>query len=105
MTRATKDLGNGVEWIGYDPADNKSWVVETKGDWTYVCWQENEYGQSIEGYVVKTDKGYHTYNLCKTYDKYFADKDEAIEFVKSKHGVKIKFEFKNGRSIYTEVQA
>lgn len=104
MNRATKNLGNGVEWVGFNPADNESWVIETKGDWTYVNWQNNEFTQSIEGYVVRQKDGtYNAHNLVKTYDKYFDSKEEAIEFVKSKHGVEVKSKYENGKFVWYEV--
>ena len=48
---------NGVTYTGFDTEDNGKFIVETKGEWTYINYQENEFTQVIFGYVVKQDDG------------------------------------------------
>lgn len=83
--RSKIDCG-AVTYIGFDPKDNNSWIIEEKGDWTYVCYQTDGFTRAITGYVVEqTDGRYNAFNCMRTYDKFFDSKQEAIEFVQSKH--------------------
>ena len=75
-----------ITYVGFDPSNNGSWVVEDKGDWTYVIYQEHEFCRTISGYVVKQPDGkYRAFNLAETYSEFFDDKHDAIAFVKKKY--------------------
>lgn len=75
-----------VIYRGYDPKDNGSWIIEEKGEWTYVCYQRNEFTKVISGYVVKQTGGeYRAFNCMETYNKLFSDKRDAIRFVQKKY--------------------
>ena len=83
--RATVQQG-AVTYTGFDPSHNDSWVVEEKGDWTYVIYQRDAFTRIISGYVVRQPDGqYRAFNCMETYNKAFDDKENAIEFVKMEH--------------------
>ena len=83
--RATVQHG-AVTYVGFDPSHNGSWVVEEKGDWTYVIYQRDAFTRIISGYVVRQPDGqYRAFNCMETYNKAFDDKENAIEFVKMEH--------------------
>jgi len=84
--RATVHHG-AVTYTGFDPSHNDSWIVEERGGWTYVIYQEDEFARIISGYVVRQPDGrYRAFDCMETYNKVFDDKENAIEFVKMKHG-------------------
>ena len=80
-----------ITYTGFDTDNNGKFVVETKGNWTYVNFQEDEFTQVIFGYVVKQDNGkYKTFQLGNFESnfedrnvKYFDFVEEAVEFIKS----------------------
>lgn len=75
-----------VTYIGFDPKDNNSWIIEEKNDWTYVCYQIGGFTRAISGYVVKqTDGKYRAFNCMETYNELFSDKQDAIKFVQRKY--------------------
>lgn len=83
--RARIDSG-AVAYIGFDPSENNSWVINEKGDWTYVNYQRDEFTQVISGYVVKQPDGrYRAFNCMETYSEFFKDKQNAIRLVQQKY--------------------
>ena len=75
-----------VTYRGFDPKDNGSWVIEEKGEWTYVCYQRDAFTKVISGYVVKQERGeYRAFDCMETYNKLFNDKQDAIRFVQKKY--------------------
>ncbi len=78
-------IKNGqVTYIGFDKKNNNKWLVETRGSWTYVDFQENEFTQVIFGYVVRQENG--TYKAFQSGDrnvKFFNDVNDGIEYIKS----------------------
>ena len=78
-------IQNGVTYTGFDPQDNGKWIIKTKGNWTYVNYQRDEFTQVIAGYVVQENEKYEAYNFGRTYTEYFDDLDSAIEFSKEKY--------------------
>lgn len=80
-----------ITYTGFDTDNNGKFVVETKGNWTYVNFQEDEFTRVIFGYVVKQDNGkYKTFQLGNFESnfkdrnvKYFDFVEEAVEFIKS----------------------
>lgn len=82
---------NGVTYTGFDTEDNGKFIVTTKGDWTYVNYQENEFTQVVFGYVVKQNDGrYKAYQLG-TMETNFKDRNvkyfdlvaDEVEYIKS----------------------
>lgn len=80
-----EELKNGqVTYIGFDKKNNNKWLVETRGSWTYVNFQENEFTQVIFGYVVRQENG--TYKAFQSGDrnmKFFNNVNDGIEYIKS----------------------
>ena len=82
---------NGVTYTGFDTEDNGKFIVETKGEWTYINYQENEFTQVIFGYVVKQDDGkYKAFqlgmfetNFKDRNVKYFDSVTDGVEYIKS----------------------
>ena len=80
-----------ITYTGFDTNNNGKFVVETKGSWTYVNYQEDEFTQAIFGYVVKqNDERYKAFQLG-TFEsnfndrnvKYFDSIDDGVEYIKS----------------------
>lgn len=80
-----------ITYIGFDTDNNGKFIVETRGNWTYVNYQEDEFTQVIFGYVVKQDNGkYRTFQLG-TFESNFKDRnvryfdslDDGVEYIKS----------------------
>lgn len=47
-------IQNGqVTYVGFNPNDNNKWLIETRGSYTYVNYQKDEFTQVIFGYVIK----------------------------------------------------
>ena len=82
---------NGVTYTGFDTEDNGKFIVETKGEWTYINYQENEFTQVIFGYVVKQDDGKYKAFQLGTFEtnfkdrnvKYFDSVTDGVEYIKS----------------------
>lgn len=75
-----------ITYVGFDPSDNNSWIIDEKGDWTYVIYQKDAFTRIISGYVVRQPNGkYRAFNCMETYNKLFDDKQNAIEFVKQEY--------------------
>ena len=82
---------NGVTYVGFNIEDNGKFSVETKGDWTYVNFQENEFTQVIFGYVVKQDDGKYKAFQLGTFETNFKDRNvkyfdsvvDGVEYIKS----------------------
>ena len=82
----SKIRNGAVTYIGFDPSNNNSWIIDEKGDWTYVNYQPDEFTQVISGYVVKQPDGkYRAFNCMETYNELFDNKQKAIEFVQNKY--------------------
>ena len=81
---------NGVTYVGFNIEDNGKFIVETKGDWTYVNFQENEFTQVIFGYVVKQDDGKYKSFQLGTFETNFKDRNvkyfdsvvDGVEYIK-----------------------
>ena len=82
---------NGVTYTGFDTEENGKFIVETKGEWTYINYQENEFTQVIFGYVVKQDdRKYKAFQLG-TFETNFKDRNvkyfdsvvDGVEYIKS----------------------
>ena len=69
--RASYTTPEGVTWTGFDPVDNGKCIINTKGDWTYINYQNDEWGRSIFGYVVGNEHG-------RDHWKYLPREDQAI---------------------------
>ena len=82
---------NGVAYVGFNIEDNGKFIVETKGDWTYVNFQENEFAKIIFGYVVKQDDGKYKAFQLGTFETNFNDRNvkffdsvvDGVEYIKS----------------------
>ena len=82
---------NGVTYTGFDTEDNGKFIVETKGEWTYINYQENEFTQVIFGYVVKQDGGKYKAFQLGTFETNFKDRNvkyfdsvvDGVEYIKS----------------------
>ena len=82
---------NGVTYVGFNIEDNGKFIVETKGDWTYVNFQENEFTQIIFGYVVRQNDGRYKAFQLGTMEtnfndrnvKYFDSVTDGVEYIKS----------------------
>ena len=82
---------NGVTYTGFDTEDNGKFIVETKGEWTYINYQENEFTQVIFGYVVKQDDEKYKAFQLGTFDTNFKDRNvkyfdsvvDGVEYIKS----------------------
>ena len=73
-----------ITYIGFDTENNGKFIVETKGSWTYVNYQEDEFTQVIFGYVVKqNDERYKAFQLGDRNVKYFDSADDGVEYIKS----------------------
>ena len=82
---------NGVTYVGFDIENNGKFIVETKGEWTYVNFQENEFTQIIFGYVVRQNDGRYKAFQLGTMEtnfndrnvKYFDSVVDGVEYIKS----------------------
>ena len=82
---------NGVTYTGFDTEDNGKFIVETKGEWTYINYQENEFTQVIFGYVVKQDDGKYKAFQLGNFETNFKDRNvkyfdsvvDGVEYIKS----------------------
>ena len=73
-----------IEFVGFNTKDNGNFIIETKGDWTYVNYQKDEFTQVIVGYVVKQNDGrYKAFQLDERNVKYFESVSDGIEYIKS----------------------
>lgn len=74
-----------VTYVGFDSSDNNKWIIETRGNYTYVNYQENEFTQVIFGYVIRQDDGKYkaSHGLDEKSEKYFDTVDDGIKYVKS----------------------
>ena len=73
-----------VTYVGFDTENNGKFIVETKGTWTYVNYQEDGFTQVIFGYVVKQDDGrYKAYQFGDRNVKYFNSIDDGVQYIKS----------------------
>lgn len=83
-----------ITYTGFDTDNNGKFVVETKGNWTYVNFQRDEFTQVIFGYVVRQDSGKYKAFQLGTFEtdfkdrnvKYFDSVDDGIEYIKSLKG-------------------
>lgn len=60
---------NGVTYTGFDPDDNGKIIINTKGDWTYIDYQKNEWGQVIFGYIVANTHGFEKWKYLPREDQ------------------------------------
>lgn len=80
-----------ITYVGFDTDNNGKFIVETKGNWTYVNYQEDEFTQVIFGYVVKQDNGKYKAFQLGTFEtnfndrnvKYFDFVEDGVEYIKS----------------------
>ena len=80
-----------ITYIGFDTDNNGKFIVETRGDWTYVNYQEDEFIQVIFGYVVKQDNGKYKAFQLGTFEtnfndrnvKYFDFVEDGVEYIES----------------------
>jgi len=80
---ATKQSGL-VTYTGFDTENNGKFIVDTKGEWTYVNYQKHEFALVICGYVVKQNDGrYKAYQFGDRNVKYFDVIDDGVEYIKS----------------------
>lgn len=83
-----------ITYIGFDTDNNGKFVVHTKGDWTYVNFQEDDFIQVIFGYVVRQDSGKYKAFQLGTFESNFKDRnvryfdllDDGVEYIKSLKG-------------------
>lgn len=71
----TKIQDGLVTYIGFDTNENRKFIVETKGDWTYINYQKDEFTRIICGYVVKQDNGRYRTHRLGTFDTNFKDRN------------------------------
>lgn len=79
-------IQNGqVEYVGFNPSDNDKWIVETRGTYTYVNYQKDEFTQVIFGYVIEQKNGKYKafHGLDDKNAKYFEMVEDGIKYVKS----------------------
>lgn len=79
-------IQNGqVSYVGFNLNDNNKWLIETKGSYTYVNYQKDEFTQVIFGYVIKQSNGKYKafHGLDEKDAKYFDTVDDGIKYVKS----------------------
>ena len=73
-----------VAYVGFNTEDNGKFLVETKGNWTYINYQEDEFTKFIFGYVVKQNDGkYKAFQFGDRNIKYFNSLDDGVEYIKS----------------------
>ena len=73
-----------VSYMGFDTENNGKFIVETKGSWTYVNYQEDGFTQVILGYVVKQNDGrYKAFQFGDRNVKYFDLICDGVEHIKS----------------------
>lgn len=73
-----------ITYTGFDTETNGRFIVETKGDWTYVNFQEDGFTQVIFGYVVKqSNENYKAFQCGDRNVKYFDSLDDGVEYIKS----------------------
>ena len=71
----TKIQDGLVTYIGFHANKNKKFIVETKGNWTYINYQKDEFTRIICGYVVKQDDGRYRTHRLGTFDTNFKDRN------------------------------
>ena len=71
----TKIQDGLVTYIGFHANKNKKFIVETKGNWTYINYQKDEFTRIICGYVVKHDDGRYRTHRLGTFDTNFKDRN------------------------------
>lgn len=79
-------IQNGqVEYVGFNPSDNDKWIVETRGTYTYVNYQKDEFTQVIFGYVIEQKNGKYKafHGLDDKNAKYFETVEDGSKYVKS----------------------
>lgn len=80
----TKIEKGQITYVGFDEKNNDCWLIETRGNWTYVNYQENEFTQLIVGYVVKQKDGtYQCFQFAARNIKCLNTMEEGIEYIKS----------------------
>lgn len=81
----TKIQNGQVEYVGFNPSDNDKWIVETRGTYTYVNYQKDEFTQVIFGYVIEQKNGKYKafHGLDDKNAKYFETVEDGIKYVKS----------------------
>lgn len=74
-----------LTFIGFDPVDNGKWLIETRDNYTYVNYQEDEFTQVIFGYVIRQNDGkYKAFQgLDEETAKYFDSIEDGVAYVKS----------------------
>lgn len=73
-----------VSYVGFDTENNGKFIVETKGDWTYVNYQEDGFTQVIFGYVVKQNDGmYKAFQFGDRNVRYFNCANDGVHYIKS----------------------
>lgn len=74
-----------ITYVGFNPSNNNKWILETRGNYTYVNYQEDEFTQVIFGYVIRQNNGKYKafHGLDEKNAKYFDTVDDGIEYVKS----------------------
>ena len=76
-----------VSYVGFDTENNGKFIIETKGSWTYVNYQEDGFTQVIFGYVVKQNDGrYKAFQFGDRNVKYFDLIDDGVGYIKSVKG-------------------
>lgn len=72
-----------VTYTGFDDVNNGTFIIDTKGDWTYVKYQRDEFTQVIHGYVVRqNDDRYKAFQFGDRNIKYFDNLIEGVEYIK-----------------------
>ena len=80
-----------VSYVGFDTENNGKFIIETKGSWTYVNYQEDGFTQGVFGYVVKQNDGRYKAFQLGTMEtnfndrnvKYFDSVTDGVEYIKS----------------------
>lgn len=108
MIRIVEDVAKytdgQVTYTGFDKNDNGICFIETRGDWTYITYQKNEWSTVIFGYIVANVRGsekwkyipreqremtgYYAFKLSDESDLYkdrkarmFSDWQEAVDYM------------------------
>ncbi|MCR0531730.1 hypothetical protein MKC55_20500 [[Clostridium] innocuum] len=71
----TKIQDGLVTYIGFDTNENRKFIVETKGNWTYINYQKDEFTRIICGYVVRQQDGRYRTHRLGTFDTNFKDRN------------------------------
>lgn len=73
-----------VTYVGFNTEDDGKFLVETKGNWTYINYQEDEFTKVIFGYVVKQNDGkYKAFQFGDRNIKYFDLVDDGVNYIKA----------------------